>query len=337
VIYTGDTDATGDEILSKASQRFNISLPRTGPQDLQFVFLHRRKWVEASSYPVFTLLGQSLGSLVLGMEALIQFIPDVYIDTMGYAFTLPLFRFLGGSCVGCYVHYPTISTDMLQRISDRTVSYNNASVVSRSLFLSRLKLVYYKLFALIYGLAGKCSSVIMVNSTWTHGHICTIWKAPDKTSIVYPPCNVQEFLKIPLRDDTEQKQHSIVSIGQFRPEKDHPLQIKSFATFLDKISEEKKECYTLVLVGGCRNAEDEQRVNNLKKLCEDLGVKDNVDFKLNVSFAELKKSLAEATIGLHTMWNEHFGIGWHAIFRGSYLIVINIYCTCFADNKFIYN
>ena len=310
MIYTGDTDATGDEILSKATQRFNISLPRTGPQDLQFVFLHRRQWVEASSYPVLTLLGQSFGSLVLGMEALFKFIPDVYIDTMGYAFTLPLFRFLGGSHVGCYVHYPTISTDMLQRVSDRTVSYNNMSIISRSPFLSQLKLIYYKMFAFLYGLAGKCSGVIMVNSTWTHGHICTIWKVPDKTHIIYPPCDVAEFLKISLHDDSKLKHHSIVSLGQFRPEKDHPLQIRSFAAFLDKLSHEN-DCYKLVLVGGCRNSEDEKRVNNLKNLCEQLGVSDKVEFRLNVSFSELKRCLAEATIGLHTMWNEHFGIGWH--------------------------
>ena len=38
--------------------------------------------------------------------------------------------------------------------------------------LSRLKLLYYKCFALIYGFAGgRFSDLTMVNSSWTEGHI----------------------------------------------------------------------------------------------------------------------------------------------------------------------
>jgi len=92
VIYTGDVDVSREEILARVRQRFNIRLPRDDPSELHFAFLQRRSWVEASRYPVFTLLGQSLGSLVLGLEALLRCIPDVYFDSMGYAFTLPLFR-----------------------------------------------------------------------------------------------------------------------------------------------------------------------------------------------------------------------------------------------------
>ena len=309
VVYTGDLEATHEEILMKANQRFNISLPRTGPNDLQFVYLRRRWMVEAGPYPVFTLLGQSFGSIILGFEALLKFIPDIYIDTMGYAFTLPLFRYLGGSKVACYVHYPTISTDMLERVASRSVSYNNAAIISRSKVLSYMKLLYYKLFAFTYGLAGRCSSVIIVNSTWTYNHICSIWVAPDKTHIVYPPCNIAEFLKIPLENDKDKNEHSIVSIGQFRPEKDHPLQIRSFSKFLSNVPDHKKKHYKLVLVGGCRNEQDEKTVDTLRKLCQDLGIEEYVQFKLNISFTELKQCLQEATIGLHTMWNEHFGIG----------------------------
>jgi alpha-1,2-mannosyltransferase len=71
VIYTGDLDASPEEILKRAEQRFNIKL--TDP--VQFVYLRRRRWVEADIYPYFTLLGQSLGSIVLGAEALAAFVP----------------------------------------------------------------------------------------------------------------------------------------------------------------------------------------------------------------------------------------------------------------------
>ena len=198
-------------------------------------------------------------------------------------------------------------------------------------------MVYYCCFALLYGLAGSCSDVIMVNSTWTLGHILALWRSPSRTSIVYPPCDVRAFLDVPLEeedeDDTEEgweqlgqelgsveeedgggeykKCHSIVSVGQFRPEKDHQLQIRAFRKLLDRKGDwlGGKTSLRLVLIGGCRNQEDEERVLMLRGLCQELGISDQVEFKLNIPFEELKKDLVNATIGLHTMWNEHFGIG----------------------------
>lgn len=73
--------------------------------------------------------------------------PDIYIDTMGYAFTLPLFKHIGGCRVGCYVHYPTISTDMLRRVKSRVNAHNNRSIVAKNPFLTWLKLTYYRIFA----------------------------------------------------------------------------------------------------------------------------------------------------------------------------------------------
>jgi len=309
VIYTGD-QVDKDEILHKAHQRFNIILPR--PDDIHFLYLKRRAWVEATPYPFFTLLGQSVGSIILGLEALLACNPDVYIDSMGYAFTLPVFRFLGGCRrLGCYVHYPTISTDMLERVASRRLAYNNASFISRSRILSHLKLVYYRLFAYAYGVAGNRSNIVMVNSSWTLGHIENLWTGTaGRVTVVYPPCDVRGFLSIPLKEErASQEVQSIVSVAQFRPEKDHSLQITAFARFIKKQPATSPNSYRLVLVGSCRNSEDETRVEALRHLAETLKVKDLVEFHLNVSFEELKKSLAEATIGLHTMWNEHFGIG----------------------------
>uniref|UniRef100_A0A3P9JWK7 GDP-Man:Man(3)GlcNAc(2)-PP-Dol alpha-1,2-mannosyltransferase n=1 Tax=Oryzias latipes TaxID=8090 RepID=A0A3P9JWK7_ORYLA len=332
VVYTGDQGVTGEQILAGARQRFNITLPRP----VSFVFLRRRSAVEATSYPHFTLLGQSAGSMFLGWEALTAFVPDLYVDSMGYAFTLPIFRYLGGCKVASYVHYPTVSTDMLSVVRDRNPRFNNADFISRNPLLSTMKVVYYCCFALLYGLAGSCSDVVMVNSTWTLGHILALWRSPSRTSIVYPPCDVRAFLDVPLEEEDEddvegweelgqelgggeeeggrredKKGHTIVSVGQFRPEKDHQLQIRAFRKLLDGKGEEPagRESLRLVLVGGCRNQEDEERVQTLRGLCQELGVADRVQFKLNVPFEELKRELVSATIGLHTMWNEHFGIG----------------------------
>ncbi|NXO02406.1 ALG11 mannosyltransferase, partial [Rhinopomastus cyanomelas] len=305
VVYTGDRDVTGEEIVEGAFRRFNIKL--THP--VKFVFLEKRYLVEASLYPHFTLLGQSLGSVFLGWEALLQCVPDVYIDSMGYAFTLPIFKYLGGCHVGCYVHYPTISTDMLSVIRNQDTRFNNAAFITKSPLFSRLKLVYYYFFAFLYGLVGSCSDVVMVNSSWTLNHIIALWRTGACTSVVYPPCDVQTFLEIPLEERKSTTEYSIVSVGQFRPEKDHPLQIRAFAKVLKEKKVGNQPSLKLILIGGCRNQQDEERVKNLKHLCEELGVSKEVAFRINIPFEELKRHMAEATIGLHTMWNEHFGIG----------------------------
>jgi alpha-1,2-mannosyltransferase len=67
-------------MISKCRNNFNIQID---PDRLEFVFLNQRKWVEAEKYPVMTLLGQSIGSIVLGFEALLKFQPDIFLDTMG--------------------------------------------------------------------------------------------------------------------------------------------------------------------------------------------------------------------------------------------------------------
>ncbi|XP_053141076.1 GDP-Man:Man(3)GlcNAc(2)-PP-Dol alpha-1,2-mannosyltransferase isoform X2 [Hemicordylus capensis] len=304
VVYTGDSDVTAENILEGAYRRFNVKLN----QPVKFVFLKKRYLVEASLYPYFTLLGQSLGSILLGLEALLKCVPDIYIDSMGYAFTLPLFKYLGGCQVGCYVHYPTISTDMLSVVKNQNARFNNAAIITKNPLLSKLKLAYYYLFASIYGLVGSCSDIVMVNSSWTLNHILSLWRCGACTNIVYPPCDVQTFLDISICEEEKTTEETIVSVSQFRPEKDHPLQIRAFAKFLEKTAGQQA-LPKLILIGGCRNHEDDQRVNGLKKLCQELGVERRVEFKVNIPFEELKKHLTDATIGLHTMWNEHFGIG----------------------------
>ncbi|VDM44389.1 unnamed protein product, partial [Toxocara canis] len=89
VIYTGDIDAKPQEILSKARSRFDISVDE---QNLHFVYLRTRRWLEANNYAHLTLALQSLAALIVGIEALCSVNPEVFIDTMGYPFTLPLFR-----------------------------------------------------------------------------------------------------------------------------------------------------------------------------------------------------------------------------------------------------
>jgi len=245
--------------------------------------------------------------MILSWNALKEFVPDIYFDTTGHAFTFVVARFLAGCHVAAYVHYPTISTDMLKLVWERRPTYNNNEAISGNPIKTFVKLCYYMAFSILYGMVGSISELTMVNSTWTFRHICKLWKFSSKITIVYPPCDTAAFESISLESKRER---IILSIGQFRPEKDHKLQLQSFAKF-KQLAEVTQKVFDvrLVLLGGCRNNDDWQLVNNLKELANELGLKDHVDFVINQPFDVLKHYLSISSVGLHTMWNEHFGIG----------------------------
>jgi alpha-1,2-mannosyltransferase len=50
----------------------------------------------------------------------------------------------------------------------------------------------------------------MVNSTWTKGHIESLWKRD--ADIVYPPCDTERFSEL----DIKERERIIVSVAQFR-------------------------------------------------------------------------------------------------------------------------
>ncbi|KAF9095236.1 asparagine-linked glycosylation protein [Mortierella sp. AD031] len=307
IVYTGDTDVNKQDILERIRTRFNIELD---PTLIGFEFLQKRFWIEDAKWPRFTLIGQSIGSMILGWEALKYVVPDIWIDTMGYAFTYPAARIFGGCQVVAYVHYPAISSDMIGRVASRESGHNNASEVASSTLYTTLKLVYYRLFALIYYIVGSFCHVVMTNSSWTKGHVDSLWGI--KSTVVYPPCDTEAFKEFPLRD----RERIVVSVAQFRPEKGHALQLDAMAQLLkdhpeyrQQAGSENSQAVQLVMVGSARNESDNNRIKQLKEKAAQLGITENVTFVINAPFSELQAWLARSKIGIHAMLDEHFGIG----------------------------
>jgi len=248
-----------------------------------------------------------LDTIKLAWYAINAYTPHIFIDSTGCAFTFIIAKLVAHCKIIAYVHYPTISTDMLSLVWERRPNFNNSSGISRSRTFTYIKLVYYVIFALAYGFIGSLADLVLVNSTWTYNHIYKIWRlARNRIFIVYPPCDTYSLTSM----DIHNRKRLILSIGQFRPEKDHMLQIRAFAAFLhDSRYKTKNRDVKLVLLGSCRGESDERLVRNLQDLAASLGVSNSVEFVLNQPFSVLKEYFATASIGLHTMWNEHFGIG----------------------------
>uniref|UniRef100_A0A6N2K4B0 GDP-Man:Man(3)GlcNAc(2)-PP-Dol alpha-1,2-mannosyltransferase n=1 Tax=Salix viminalis TaxID=40686 RepID=A0A6N2K4B0_SALVM len=300
VIYTGDHDSSSESLMSRALDRFGVKL--LSPPKV--VHLYKRKWIEETSYPRFTMIGQSLGSVYLSWEALCKFTPLYYFDTSGYAFTYPVARVFGCKVI-CYTHYPTISLDMISRVRDRSSMYNNDASIAKSGWLSRCKIFYYTLFSWMYGFVGSCAHLAMVNSSWTQSHIEKLWKIPNRIMRVYPPCDTSGLQVLPL--ERPAKTPIFISVAQFRPEKAHPLQLEAFSVAIKKLDADMPRPL-FQFVGSCRNKFDEDRLQKLQDKAVELKIDGDVQFYKNVMYRDLVKLLGGSVAGMHSMVDEHFGI-----------------------------
>ena len=96
----------------------------------------------------------------------------------------------------------------------------------------------------------------MVNSSWTEEHIKNLWSNDSVVKVklssdrlivlliclligqVFPPCDTSHLSNIVRCEDGSVR---ILSLGQFRPEKDHVLQIKAMFELRQILSEEVRQ------------------------------------------------------------------------------------------------
>jgi len=315
VVYTGDHDASKEQILANVRNRFNIHL---NPARVCFLYLSTREYVLASKWPHFTLLGQSLGSILLAWDAFTLLAPDIFVDTMGYAFVLATCKWLFPKVpTGAYVHYPTISTDMLQSLHDEVGTQGLNAGLGKGA-KGKAKQVYWEWFAKLYSWVGGSVDVVMTNSSWTQNHVTKLWGKARKNrgkkneiSVVFPPCAVEELESKISVDEASEKHRTrdLLYIAQFRPEKMHHLIIDAFHAFLKSYKHlstiEPKP--RLILVGSVRDDQDEKRVYKLRLQAQ--AIKDSVQFVVNAKWPQILDFLKTSSVGVNGMWNEHFGIG----------------------------
>ena len=309
----GDAVVDGAGLIARAEEKFGIALE--GP--IKVVRLTRERWARAETHRRCTIFGQFVGSAWLGFEALWAFTPDVFIDTIGHASTYPIAKYLFGCRTAAYVHYPTVSSDMIERVASGRLMYNNSARFTSSKMLTGLKILYYRAFAVVYRWCGKSCSCVMVNSTWTKGHIDELWGVDSR--VVYPPCNVEDLSTLqltrprlsakgqPVKKDKAALR--VVSVGQFRPEKAHVMQLAAWkAMKKSKNRTQKMDNAVLVFVGSCRDDADRERLADIQQSVKDLELADSVQFLVDASYEQVKRELSRASVGIHTMIDEHFGI-----------------------------
>ena len=270
----------------------------------------------ASTWPHFTLLGQSVGSLILAYDAFNLLVPDIFIDTMGYAFTLGFSKFLFPHVpTGAYVHYPTISTDMLGSLDESGQGVNAGKGKG---YRGTVKRKYWHAFGWLYSFVGGQIDVVMTNSSWTQGHIRKLWgpwrmrkKKLFEIEVVFPPVAVEELEQaIDVSAQSEQDRgRYLLYIAQFRPEKNHQVILDAFAKLLHTHQGSDRNKPKLILIGSVRDSDDATRVYKLRLLAHELKIKEDVEFICDASWPQILDWLRRSWVGVNGMWNEHFGIG----------------------------
>lgn len=253
--------------------------------------------------------------MILAYDAFQLLVPDIFIDTMGYAFALAFSKLLFPMIpTGAYVHYPTISTDMLDSLDEGGQGLNAETGKGLKGWLKRR---YWILFSKMYGWSGGQVDVVMTNSSWTRDHIRSLWGPsrlrrgrPSEVDVVFPPVAVEELEEqIGVSQDSENKRERIILyIAQFRPEKNHAMILEAFSSLIQSASSTFSST-RLVLVGSVRHSDDAKRVYELRLLAHELKIKDVVEFVCDAPWPNILDWLRRSWVGVNGMWNEHFGIG----------------------------
>ncbi|EAR99746.3 glycosyltransferase group 1 protein (macronuclear) [Tetrahymena thermophila SB210] len=308
VIYTGD-QVSGEDILKKATDRFNINVLELKDK-IQFIRVSGRKLLEP--FRVATMILQAIGTMIYTFKCLLKYQPDIFFDSTGFAFSYIVVKKFLGCKVVSYTHYPFISSDMIQKVIRNEQSFNNRGFIAQSGLFSNIKFFYYLILTKMYKFMGNYVDMTFTNSTWTDDHIRSLWAPCRQVETItesvklYPPCNVTSLLE--LEKNQENSTVQIMSFAQFRPEKDHMMQIRVFERVLSRLTDEEKHKLQFRVVGSVRNDDDEQLLSNLKKEVEQRHLSDKIQFIKNPSFKDILKIFEQSDIGLHTMKDEHFGI-----------------------------
>lgn len=256
-------------ILAQVHHQFGLVMP--DPDRVIFVYLANRKLVDgggggrdpASSVPFLSTLLRAVGSMMLAYEALGVLVPDVFVDTAGFAFAYPLVAWLVNVPVVSYVHAPQV---LVPKHGGAGGSDDNGGKKKKAGLVRRAWMRgCWTGLALVYAFVGSYASVVMANGTWTQQHMQRLWwigksssvstagnssskQAKDskstsvsKIELVFPPCDVGSIGERSHPGGGGGSAQDIVYIAPFRPQKQHELVMTQFAAFLKSFNHQQKE------------------------------------------------------------------------------------------------
>ena len=296
------------QLLQQVQDKFQIPIHTNNKNYIHFVHCPDPTHLLQPSFQSFSLFRESLAKAVWSYRALNLFFQNNHIninhiiwwDTMGCASTfLVAYHAFRIPHIWTYVHYPTLQNEDLQHKQNQK---------QQSILYSIFKSIYYWILLKLYAYCGSYATAVWANSTWTGQHLQQVWNIQSRRrpiQILYPPCSTTTINHNNNNNNhTSKRTTYILSIAQFRPEKNHTLQLQALQLVMQQ---QHIDDIQLVCIGSCRHQQDQQRFNELQQFAQQHKLP--VQFVVNQPYSVIQQWLAKASIGIHTMWNEHFGIG----------------------------
>jgi alpha-1,2-mannosyltransferase len=157
---------------------------------------------------------------------------------------------------------------------------------------------------------------IIFNSSITKLGILNLWKIKNYI-ILHTPCNIQlydekdYYLNITKPSSFKyseqraiQRENTIVSFSQFRPEKDHLMQIRIFQKVLEN---SKLKDLKLNIIGFVKSEKDLEVYQYLNHVVKSLNLNKHISIEKDLTIDEIKQRFFNAKIGLHTQKDDISG------------------------------
>jgi alpha-1,2-mannosyltransferase len=305
-IYS-DKIADKAEMIGKVNRFFGYSIK---PTDFNLVELDSGYLTYSEHWKFFSRYLEAASHALVAFEALDRFMPDIFIETFTAHFSPITAKLLNPKLkVITYVHYPFTSPTVIKEYFE-TMLQPGVSLKTR--LFAAVKLVYHYGLYLAYKVMGLFSDQCYTNSSWTQRHMEGNW-GEGACQVLYPPCNVDEFWS----EDYSGKQPLVVSLGQYRSEKRHDVQLDMMKHHLQK---NPASPVKFKIMGSGKFEESERIYRHLLQRIQDEGIR-NVEVLKDLRFDDLMNTIKSATFGVHTMIDEHFGISVVEMLAGGLVVL----------------
>lgn len=284
-----------EAMIEKVNKFFGYNLKLT---DFNLIELNNAHLSYSENWKIFSRYLEGWAQVLVTVDALNAFMPDLFIETATSHFSVFATKLLNPHLrTISYVHYPYTTPTVVEDYFKN--GFFGPGPIKAKIF-SILKGVYHYGLLVWYKVLAYFSDVCLTNSSWTQAHMVSNW-GEGVCEVVYPPCSVTEFWEV----DRTHKKNIIVSLGQFRPEKRHDIQL-DMLKYHQKLHPESD--IELRILGSAKFAESEEIIKHLEHRIKTEKIK-NVKILRDLRFNDLKQEIKQATYGIHTMIDEHFGIG----------------------------
>lgn len=297
------------EIVKKVEVVFKI--PLNSPEFIDRITIVELKLGFLLKLSFLKLWSINIAAAIVSLEGLLFSwpFPKVFVETAGFPFSLISAKIIPTTKhISTYIHYPQVRKEIIENEKRKNI----------------LRYFYLKLFSFVYKLSVRLANKIVVNSNWTFDMLNELWgRNCVKMSVCYPPINMDCYSLNKFADPKSRK-NVIISLSQFRVEKNHFIQIKIFSGILKKIREIKdsasekekvkfEKIYRELKFKMCGTSQDSnpkyiEYLNSLRQMVADEKLEDKLELVINSSSSELQNIMNTSRFAIHTMEDEHFGI-----------------------------